>query len=136
MIPVVFINCDKIPYVDLMIDGKKILETRHFNTLGGLVGRRVLIAETHKGKEPVIRCSCVLKNPKRMDFLGLWGLASIDACIPNYEDWWDFKRPGRWTYEVHDVRNAHHPWKEGKRHGRVWMEYEEEDDWMSVINFM
>lgn len=136
MIPVVFINCDEVNFVDLIISGRKILETRHFNTLGGLVDRRVLIAETHKGKKPVIRCSCVLRNPKHIKYLGVWGMYAEGACIPNYEEWWDFKRPGRWSYEIHDVLEENLVWSEGKRHGRVWMEYEDERMWLPVIYFM
>lgn len=126
MIPVVFINCDKIPYVDLIIDGKKKYETRHFNTLGGLVDRRVLIAETHKGKTPKIRCSAVLKNAKQIKFLGVWALMRDETCVPeNSEHDWNFKRPGKWVYELEDVREVIGlDWIEGKRHGIVWMEYE------------
>ena len=126
MIPVVFINCDKIPYVDLMIDGKKKYETRHFNTLGGLVGRRVLIAETHRGKTPKIRCSAVLKSAKQIKFLGEWAMMRDETCVPeNSEHDWNFNRPGKWVYELEDVREVLGlDWKEGKRHGIVWMEYE------------
>ena len=126
MIPVVFINCDEIPYVDLIIDGKKKYETRHFNTLGGLVGRRVLIAETHKGKMPRIRCSAVLKNAEQIKFLSSWALMRTETCVPeDSKHDWDFKRPGKWVYELYDVREVIGlDWKEGKRHGIVWMEYE------------
>ena len=125
MIPVVFINCKKIDYIGKILVGEKKFETRHFNTLGGLVGRRVLFAETGSGK-PKIRCSAVLKRAVKIDFLGEWAMCRDVTCVPEgSEHDWNFDRPGKWLYELTDVQPCELPWKEGKRHGRVWMEYEE-----------
>ena len=126
MTPVIFINCKKIDYIGKIIAGEKKYETRHFNTLGGLVGRRVLFAETGNGT-PKIRCSAVLKSARQIEFLGVWELMRNETCVPEGSDYdWDFKRPRKWVYELTDVRECNLPWKEGKRHGIVWMEYEEE----------
>lgn len=125
MIPVVFINGKDIPYVDLIIKGKKRYETRSRNMLGALVGRRVLIAETGKGK-PRIRCSAVIKDAAKIDFLYNWTLIRDVTCVPagSAHDW-DYQHPGKWIYELADVREVIGlEWIEGKRHGRVWMEYE------------
>lgn len=125
MIPVVFVNSKKISYVDLIIDGKKKYETRHRNTLRSLVGRRILIAETGKGT-PKIRCSAVLKSAEQIKTLGEWAMLRSETCVPeDSEHDWNFKRPGKWIYKLEDVREQIGlPWKEGKRHGIVWMEYE------------
>ena len=126
MIPVIFINCKKIDYIGKIISGEKKYETRHFNTLGGLVGRRVLFAETGNGT-PKIRCSAILKNAEQIKTLGEWAMLRSETCVPeDSEHDWNFKRPGKWIYELDDVREVIDlPWKEGKRHGIVWMEYEE-----------
>lgn len=128
MIPVVFINGKDISYVDLIIQGKKRYETRSRNMLGALVGRRVLIAETGKGK-PRIRCSAVIEDASKIDFLYNWELIRGVTCVPegSAHDW-DYQHPGKWIYELADVREVFDmPWKEGKRHGITWMEYEDED---------
>lgn len=125
MIPVIFINCKKIDYIGKMISGEKKYETRHFNTLGSLVGRRVLFAETGNGT-PKIRCSAILKSAEHIKYLGVWAMFRDETCVPeNSEHDWDFKRPGKWIYELEDVKEQIWlPWKEGQRHGIVWMEYE------------
>jgi len=126
MIPVIFINCKKIDFIGKIISGEKEYETRHFNTLGGLVGRRVLFAETGNGK-PKIRCSAILKSAEHIESLGEWAMLREETCVPEgSEHDWNFQRPGKWLYELEDVHECELPWKEGKRHGIVWMEYEEE----------
>jgi len=126
MTPVIFINCEEVDYIGKIMDGEKKYETRHFNTLGGLVGRRVLFAESGNGK-PKIRCSAVLKNAEKIDALWEWAMLRSETCVPvdSIHDW-NYNRPGKWIYEVTDVHPCELPWKEGKRHGIVWMEYEEE----------
>lgn len=125
MIPVIFINCKKIDYIGKIISGEKKYETRHFNTLGGLVGRRVLFAETGNGT-PKIRCSAILKSAEQIKTKPNWDILRRETCVPeNSEHDWDRDRPGKWIYELEDVRDVYGlPWIEGKRHGIVWMEYE------------
>ena len=125
MIPVIFINCKKIDYIGKMISGEKKYETRHFNTLGGLVGRRVLFAETGNGT-PKIRCSAILKSAEHIKTKPNWDIIRRQTCIPeNSGHDWDRDRPGKWIYELEDVRDVLGlDWTEGKRHGIVWMEYE------------
>ena len=57
---IVYINCALFPFIDLIIKGLKLYETRNRNTLKNLIGKTVYLAETGKGKRPVIRCSCVI----------------------------------------------------------------------------
>lgn len=137
MIPVVFINCKEIPFVDLIMQGKKIFETRNRNTLGALVGRRVLIAETGHGK-PIVRCSAEFYNPTVVHEKQWWEWFRESTCVTNgsKHDWNDNTKC-KWLYPIGYVEPVY-PFvvPEGKRHGRVWMEYDEDDDWISVINFM
>ena len=69
MIPVVYINCKLFPFVAWILAGKKIYETRNRNTLKNLIGKRVYIAMTGKGKA-VILCmatieSCIVVDNKK-----------------------------------------------------------------------
>ena len=63
MIPVLFINCLRERFVDWIIGGLKLYETRTRNTLKKLLdtylGERILIAETGRG-DPLVRCSAVI----------------------------------------------------------------------------
>ena len=55
---ILFINCKLFPFVQWIISGLKTYETRNKNTLQSLIGRTVYLAETGKGKTPIIRCKC------------------------------------------------------------------------------
>lgn len=125
MIPVVFINGSKTPYVDMIIRGEKIYETRTRNTLGALIGRRVLIAETGKGI-PRIRCSAILDNPIPVDNKESWDFNKKWTCVPDgSEHDWNENTKRKWLYHLIDVREVFGlEWIEGKRHGITWMEYE------------
>lgn len=57
---IVYINCALFPFIDLIIKGLKLYETRNRNTLKSLIGKTIYIAETGKGKRPIIRCRCVI----------------------------------------------------------------------------
>ena len=60
MVPVVFINCSRIPFIDLIMARRKTMETRSRDTLRALVGQRVYLAETGH-RRPVIRCSAIIR---------------------------------------------------------------------------
>ena len=127
MTPIVFINCDNVPYVDMIISGKKKCETRNRNTLGALVGHKVLIAETRHGKKPKIRCSAVICSPAEILDKATWNEFRDATCVPeeSCHDWHD-KTKQKLMYYLLDVSPVSDmPWVEGKRHGRVWMEYED-----------
>lgn len=59
---ILFINCKLFPFVQWIIDKEKIYETRNKNTLQSLIGKTVYIAETGKGKKPIIRCKCTISG--------------------------------------------------------------------------
>ena len=128
MTPIVFINTKDVPFVDLIITGEKRYETRTRNTLGGLVGRRVLIAETGHGK-PIVRCEATISMVWRMTKKdkALWDSEiKEESCIPNNSEYdWKPNTTAKYAYLIEDVVPCS-PFipPEGKRHGRVWMEYE------------
>lgn len=127
MTPIVFINTKDIPFVDMIITEQKLFETRNRNTLGGLVGRRVLLAETGHGK-PIVRCATTIARATRIDAKEWWDFMFRESsCIPKGSKYdWNEKTKYKWLYTFGYVEplNPFNP-PEGKRHGRVWMEYEE-----------
>ena len=128
MTPIVFINGSKIPYVDLILSGKKKFETRTRNTLKALVGQRVYIAETGKGK-PVIRCMATIGEPLKILTNAVWDAFRERTCVPVGSPFdWKPDTKIKWIYFLRDVTPVE-PFTppEGKRHGIVWMEYEGSD---------
>ena len=125
MIPVVFINCKSVPFIDEIIKGSKIYETRSRNTLRSLVGKRVMLCETGKGKS-LVRCSARIVNAFPVLSFREWDTFRDNTCVP-FDSTYDWK-PGtkiKWLYELSDVIIESVPFHptEGIRHGRVWMEY-------------
>ena len=59
---VIFINCRLFPFISWIISGLKTYETRNKNTLKRFIGKTVYLAETGKGKAPVIRCYCMITD--------------------------------------------------------------------------
>ena len=130
MTPIVFINCKDQIFVDMIISGQKMFETRSIDSLKDLtyLNGRVLIAETGRGK-PVVRCSALLVPAVVCRTRKDWDEYYRElACIePGSRYDWKPETEMKYCYQIVDA----HPVKpfippEGKRHGRVWMEYEEE----------
>ena len=125
MMPVVFVNCKDTPFVDLIICGRKQFETRTKNTLGKLVGKRVLIAETGCGK-PVVRCSAVISYAIPVNSQHSWEMHRRRCGISSGSKYnWKPDTKVKWLYRLCGVV-ACYPFTppEGIRHGRAWMEYE------------
>ena len=135
MTPIVFINCDDVPFVDKIISGEKKFETRTRNMLGALSGRRVLIAETGRHCFPTVRCSATIGTPIKILTKDVWDQNEWEgyrfrqrSCIPAGSKYdWKPDTKIKWIYSLIDVQEIM-PFvpPEGKRHGRVWMEFEEE----------
>lgn len=126
MIPVVFINCRSLPFLDDILAGRKTIETRTRDTLRTVsdMGRRVYLAETGKGR-PVIRASAVIGSGRPVDRSD-FDCVRRRTCIPvgsRYD--WQPDTKVKYCYNLYDVRPVE-PFTppEGRRHGRVWMEYE------------
>ena len=129
MTPVVFINSRSCPFVDLIAAGTKIYETRNRDVLRKLFERRrpFYIAETGHGK-PMVKCSARIRSIVTVYTEEAWNSYRKFHAVPvgSAYDWQpDTKK--KVMYELSDVVPVV-PFcpPEGKRHGRVWMEYNEE----------
>ena len=124
MIPILFINSALIPFVDMILSGQKTIETRSKNMLRALVGRRVLIAETGHGR-PVVRCSARITYAVQVTSKDVYDAIRDCTRVPEGSpyDWKESTRC-KWFYTLTDVIPVS-PFSppEGRRHGRVWMEY-------------
>jgi len=124
MFPVVFINCRRYPFVDWIIDRRKLDETRTRDMLGALVGRRVLLAETGRDR-PVVRCSAVIRSVTVVRSRDDWDRLRSRHRVPAGSAYdWTPDTKVKYLYTLSGVV-ACHPFTppEGVRHGRVWMEY-------------
>lgn len=124
MIPIIFINCRKEPFVDDIMCHLKQYETRNRNTLGKFIGQRILIAETGHGR-PFVRCSAVIDEIIEVFTREAWEKYLEWTWVPvgsSYD--WQPDTKKKVLYHLSDVHalTPFHP-VEGRRHGRVWMEY-------------
>ena len=127
MTPVIFINCREDLFIDKILDGRKWYETRTSNTLGQFFGRRVYLAETGHGK-PIVKCSAVIHTPIEVTSKKEWENSYRDlACITEGSKYdWKQDTKIKYCYYLDEVKPVFPFIPEGKRHGRVWMEYEED----------
>ena len=58
---IVYINCSVSPFIDLILAGKKVYETRNKNTLKRLISKTVYLAETGKGKA-IVKGVCTITD--------------------------------------------------------------------------
>lgn len=123
MIPVIGINSSTAPFMDMIGNRLKRLETRSKNTLGTFVGQRVILAETKQGGY-LAKYSAVIRSARPIYSAEEWDTLRMQHCVPigNDYDW----KPGtrvKWVYELSNLRRLR-PFMvpEGPRHGRVWME--------------
>lgn len=125
MIPVVFINCSRIPFLTYIMLYMKKYETRTRNTLRSLVGKQVILAETGHRRKPVARCLVTIGDPLTVSSLSAWLTIRHDTCIPlgSKYDWKPETRK-KYLYPLLNMKPIT-PFTvpEGIRHGRVWMEY-------------
>ena len=122
MIPVVFINCDTLPFLDLIISLDKPLETRTKNTLRPFIHRHVMLAETKHGKKPLVRCTATIGNPLVIRSQDEWNKYKPLTCTVGSKYDWKPDTKVKYLYPVYDVHTVTPFVPEGKRHGRVWME--------------
>ena len=131
MIPVIFINCKDEPFVDAIIDGRKVYETRNRNSLRSLLfwalGQRILIAETGHG-DPVVKCSAVIDKYGAVHDQHTWDYMREHRHAVPFGSKYDWKpnTKVKWLYHLKDVQPVV-PFRlpsSCRRHGRVWAEYE------------
>ena len=125
MLPIIFINCKKAPFVDFIIGGAKRYETRTKNTLGRFLGEPVLLAETGHGR-PVVKALAVIDEIISIRDKETWDEYKDCSWLvpPGSEYDWQPDTKVKWLYYLKDIIPCT-PFvpKEGRRHGQVWMEY-------------
>lgn len=126
-LPVVFINCKEYHFITDILMGQKLYETRNKNMLKSLVNRPVLLAETGKGKKPVVRGLVYIDSVIRVDSMKTWEKYR-KACSIEKNSVFDWKTGTKHKYLYH-MTNIFtcEPFTitDGIRHGRTWMEYTE-----------
>lgn len=124
MIPVIGINSSSAPFMSDIGARRKTLETRSKNTLGCFIGQRVYLAETMRGGYTAMY-SAVIRSARRVETAEEWEALRPLHRVPagNRYDWKPETRC-KWVYELSGIRRLR-PFRvpEGRRHGRVWMEY-------------
>ena len=119
-----FINCSRIPFIDLIMGHLKTDETRTRNMLRALIGERVYLTETGTGRRSLVRCSAIIGEPvivrSREDWDRLWKRHRVPVDS-RYD--WKPETKIKYLYPLIDVRPCK-PFTapEGVRHGYVWME--------------
>lgn len=129
MIPAVFINCQKNPFIDKMLRREKTFETRNRNTLSRFLGERIILAETGKGK-PLARATAIIQEIHVVYTRSAWESYFPFLGIMRCEQYdWKPDTKQKVLYKLGDVQPIEKPFvlPEGRRHGRVWMEYDGND---------
>lgn len=125
MIPIVFINCTLFPFVQWIIQGRKVYETRNKNTLKSLIGKTVYLAETGKGKKPVVKCSATIESVIVVQDLKTYNLYRKQTKVVKGSVFDFVHRKKKYLYKLTNIVPVPEfiP-PEGKRHGFTWMEYQ------------
>ena len=128
MAAVVYVNCSSSPFIDDMMNRKKLFETRTKDTLHHVVNRSVLLAET--GRRPsLVRCAARFGRPTMVSVPLLWDMFRPYTRVPEGSEYdWKPGTVSKWLYPVQYIAPVPVPFHppEGVRHGLTWMEYEEE----------
>lgn len=121
--PVIYVNCSKYPFIEQIQNLEKLFETRNKNTLKKFVGKSVLLAETGKGKKPIVRCSVTISDCIRIDSENDFDKYRKQTCIVNGSVYdWKPDTKQKYLYKLTDVKPVPSFVPEGVRHGRIWME--------------
>lgn len=121
-----------VKYADLIVDGIKTIETRNKNMLSDLIGLRVAIIRTVRGKKPTVIGYATITSANR--YHGKWHDEHRNlTCIPEGSKYDFSDRPGarwtKWCYELSDPERCE-PFElpsSAIRHGRSWCEFDMPD---------
>lgn len=122
---IVFINCSSHDFIGDIIAGKKLFETRTKDTLHCLVGKRVYLCETGKGKR-LVRCTAIIKEVITVKDEHTWNMYRDSLSIePSSEYDWKEGTKVKYLYRLESVVSCFKPFKpvEGTMHGYVFMDY-------------
>lgn len=128
MIPIVFINCKKIHFIRKILNHQKLFETRTRNMLGRFLGERIALAKTGVGLHPMIMGYATIDEIISVSTFSQWEVYRKYTCIPYGSDYdWKDTTKVKWLYHLTDIEECE-PFipKLGRRHGRVWAEYDPE----------
>ena len=121
----IFVNSDGcVPYADAIVSGIKTIETRNRDMLRDLLGTRVAVVSTHRGKNPTIVgyvsiVSRLFVNAKAFEIFR-------DATLIPVGSKYDVHGKGKWLYGLADAEKCE-PYplpKNAVRHGRSWCEFD------------
>lgn len=121
--PIVFINCSVYEFIAAIVAGKKLYETRTKNMLKSLVGQRVYLCETGKGKKQV-KCIATIAEVICIDTVKQWKQYRKACCITKGSKYDYIPGTKKYLYRLTDIElvPVFEP-IDGIRHGRTWMEY-------------
>lgn len=119
----IYINCKEYPFIDWIISGSKLYETRTKDTLSKLVGKRVFLIETGKHSVPVVRAVAKIAWSDRCSYSDV--IARKQARIKDTK--YDIK-PGSekvfyFLMSVHPVYNPFPVPASRVNHGRSYTEF-------------
>ena len=127
MIPGIYINCALYPFIQWIIAGKKLYETRNRNTLQNFIGKTIYLVQTGKGK-PLIMATATIDSVIMVDNKETYESYRPYTCI-EHGSMYDFgyRSFRKYLYKLSNVQ----PFKEpipvpnnAKRHGYTWIEIE------------
>lgn len=129
MIPAIFINCRRYPFIRKIMGFDKLYETRTRNSMKKLMeshlGERFLLVETGNG-DPVVRCSAVIDHVIAVYTEEEWKKYSEHTMTAGTDYDWKPDTKVKWLYHLKDVQPVN-PFtlpRSCRRHGRIWAEYD------------
>ena len=125
-----------IHYAQLIVDGVKTIETRSRDMLRPLVGKRVAIVRTRRGKVPMVVGYADISDsvfcPAHM-----YNMYRYKTCVPEGSTY-DVRGKGKWFYYLVNAEKCD-PFplpQDSIRHGMSWCEYDDPNHvtWTVHIN--
>ena len=126
----VYINCDGPEFIDLILSRRKLYETRGRNMLQRLLGHRVALIETRRGRRPLVRGYATIASAELVPDDGSLSATVHRMQAAIYRTPYDIPPGGKkWFYLLKDVtRCAPYPVPaEHENHGRAWTVWTRED---------
>lgn len=123
-----FVNEDTAPYAQWIVSGQKLIETRTKNMLLPLVGERVAIISTRKGRKPVVVGYANVQNYSfcPVNLLDMWRRETMIPKGDTYDNLGTRNgKQGKWFYELYKAEPCN-PFplpSFAVRHGRSWCEF-------------
>lgn len=118
----IFVNEDEKPYAYWIVTGEKTIETRSRDMLKKLVGERVAVISTKRGRGPLVVGYVTIYEKQYETMPGLFRLCTIIPQGSKYDT------EARWMYFLEYAEEVYTPYplpENAVRHGRSWCEWEE-----------